>query len=65
MLLFLLSTGGKFQTVSNFMELHALTQATCSYVLLLVIKGHNTTSKDNWGSDIFAGSYPSNKLLIA
>ena len=29
------STGGKFQTVSDFAELHALTQATLSYSLLL------------------------------
>ena len=33
MLLFF-STGGKFQPVSNFMELHALTPATRSYALL-------------------------------
>ena len=29
------STGGKFQPVSNFTELHALTLAACSYALLL------------------------------
>ena len=28
------STGAKFRPVSNFMELHALTQATRSYELL-------------------------------
>ena len=31
------SSGGKFQLVSNFTELHTLTQATRSYVLLLHI----------------------------
>ena len=29
------STGGKFWPVSNFMELHAPTLATCSYALLM------------------------------
>ena len=29
-------TGSKFQLVSNFTELHALTLATCSYALLLL-----------------------------
>ena len=28
------STGGKFRPVSNLMELHAVTLATCSYALL-------------------------------
>ena len=36
------STGGKFQPVSNFTELHALTVATRSYVLLIHI--YRTTS---------------------
>ena len=31
------SAGGKFQPVSNFTELHALTQAPRSYVLLMAI----------------------------
>ena len=31
------STNSKFWLVSNFTELHALTQATCSYVLLVYI----------------------------
>ena len=30
------SNGGKFRLVSNFMELHALTQADHSYVLLVL-----------------------------
>ena len=30
------STGGKFQPVSNFIELHVSTQATCSFALLIV-----------------------------
>ena len=31
------SNGGKFRLVSNFMKLHALTQAARSYVLLVKI----------------------------
>ena len=27
----------KFQLVSNFMELHTLTQAACSYALLTIV----------------------------
>ena len=30
------STGGKFCPESNFMELHAVTQATRSYALILI-----------------------------
>ena len=31
------SSGSKFQTISNFKELHAFTQATHSYVLLTYV----------------------------
>ena len=56
----IISTGCKFH---KFLELHVLTQAARSYALLLVIKDHNTTTKDNWGPNIFAGSCPSSYSL--
>ena len=33
----IIRTGGKFRLLSNCTELHALTQAACSYALLLHI----------------------------
>ena len=41
-LLILILAGSKFQLVSNFTELHALTQAARSYALLLQVRESGT-----------------------
>ena len=49
----IVSAGCKFRPVLNFAELHTLTQATCSYVLLLsaVIELNVTTQPDWYGTN--------------
>ena len=50
-LITIFSTGGKFWPVSNFMELHALTQATRSHALLALSYSHlynNEASLSSW-----------------
>ena len=42
------STGGKFGPVSNFTELHALTQVAHSYVLLYSATMHTGTVHTAW-----------------
>ena len=44
------STGGKFQPVSNFTELHALTLAACSYALLATHIAFSVTYTGKKGS---------------